>query len=621
MKKYAADNLLFLRNQYPEIYQLIRNTDYDRDAYVCVTAKNGQPNLMLVNGNEKSHLYSRYNPALEAARWAESLDADVADADHVLMLGFGLGYHAQALMEAYPDKKLYIYEPEKDMLLAAIEQADLRPVLKNRQIAVFAVGADSAVQSQMLVYIMKSIKGKMAFVSIPFYRKKYGALISHFAETMRKTAIGYQADLNTAAHFRKEWARNIVRNMERNLKSRSFQGLRNTCAGVPAVIVGSGPSLGMEVDKLRKVKERALIISAGSSVQALLHHGIEPHLIVSMDAGGANARVFAELDVSQIPFLYLPTIKHTAIKADDSPYLLHAFFDIDQLSRYLLKLTEADPVFVSSATVTGTAIQAADYLGCKDIILIGQDFSYPNEQVYTEGVAHARRETLEKRLAEADMTVANTIGGFNRTNQIMLNLKHDTEALIKALPHLSFYNASTIGAVIENTTLKTLDQVIMQYKPLGRDDSWFKQLVLEKGEPLPIERKRYAESRIKETLHEIMKMDERLAELDALLEEASELRKEQKGNIAAWFVKFETIWRQIIESTVYKNVYAFFLLREKTMAERDWSDMKNEPDLFLKLIKLRDIIVPLIAGIKTIHPILFNNFRRLNKNIRMLNAV
>jgi hypothetical protein len=77
-----------------------------------------------------------------------------------------------------------------------------------------------------------------------------------------------------------------------------------------------------------------------------------------------------------------------AIKSEDSPYLMHAFFDIDHLTHYLMKLTETDPIFASSATVTGTAIQAAVHLGCKEIIFIGQDFSYPNNQYYTEGVAH-----------------------------------------------------------------------------------------------------------------------------------------------------------------------------------------------------------------------------------------
>src|SRR5690606_30190597 len=131
---------------------------------------------------------------------------------------------------------------------------------------------------------------------------------------------------------------------------------------IPAVVVGSGPSLAMDIEKLKQLRDRVIIIAAGSSIQILLAHGLIPHLVVSMDAGEANRRVFAKIDISEIPFLYIPTIKHTSIKSEDSPYLMHAYFDIDSLSRYVMGITNEDVVFSSTATVTSTALQAAAYL-------------------------------------------------------------------------------------------------------------------------------------------------------------------------------------------------------------------------------------------------------------------
>jgi hypothetical protein len=186
----------------------------------------------------------------------------------------------------------------------------------------------------------------------------------------------------------------------------------------------------------------------------------------------------------------------------------------------------------------------------------------------------------------------------------MLNLKHDTEAMIKVLPEITFYNASPIGAVIENTTFMTLDQAIVRYQHLGREESWFKQLVLEKGMPVPIERKQFVLRRISETMREIDELGTWLEDLETLLEEASRLKADKSGQIAAWFGKFETTWIQIVDSPVYKNVYAFFLVREQTHTARNWTDMMNESDWFRKLSKLRDCIVPLVEAIRTMHPIL-----------------
>ncbi len=68
--------------------------------------------------------------------------------------------------------------------------------------------------------------------------------------------------------------------------------MKGAAENIPAVVVGSGPSLGMEIEALRRLKNHVCIIAAGSSIQALLKHGIEPDLIVAMDPSDKNYEVF-----------------------------------------------------------------------------------------------------------------------------------------------------------------------------------------------------------------------------------------------------------------------------------------------------------------------------------------
>src|SRR5690606_5297419 len=172
---------------------------------------------------------------------------------------------------------------------------------------------------------------------------------------------------------------NALINARRNLRTRSFRGLRDVCAGVPAVIAGSGPSLGLATDKLRAISDRVLLIASVSSIQQLLHHGLEPDLIVSIDPGEWNLRVFEKLDVSQIPFLYVPALKHSAIRDDRSPFLLHAYVDVDTLANYIMDPGDEDVILQTSTTVAGAAVQAAVWMGCRDIVFIGHDFSFPGD--------------------------------------------------------------------------------------------------------------------------------------------------------------------------------------------------------------------------------------------------
>lgn len=605
MKKFAADNLLFLRSHYPEIYNLVRNKTFDKNRIATDLAKNGQPILSIRDGERETAMYSRYNPALEADRWAASISMDKDKSDNILMFGFGLGYHAEALLQAFPDRKMYIYEPDLDVFLAAVEHVDLRSVLAREQIALFAVGGDATVHDAMLREIFRMSNGSFSFQAPPVYRKQYAGLIEAFSEQARRTALSYSIDRNTIRHFRREWIENIMINAARNLRTRSFRGLKNSCAGIPAVIAGSGPSLGMQMENLKAIRDRILLIAAGSSIQSLLHHGVEPDLIVSMDAGEPNRRVFEQLDVSNIPFLYISMIKHTAIRDDQSPYLLHAYFNVDSLSDAILELGEEDVVLSTSSTVTGTSIQAAIWLGCTDIVLIGQDFSFPGEQVYAAGIQHLTAQNQKQRYEQSDLTVPNVNGGENRTNRSMLNLKRDTEAVMATLSQIRFYNASPVGAVIEHTKPLLLDELPIRLSAEQRPADWFKQVVLEQAAPLSAARK----MRVKQRVNQIRKSGDQFSmdmqEVNGLIQRSVSLLSgtPNAGKIRNWMETFETVWPRIVDSQMFKQVYQFFLTPEYTHANRHWPDMRAEQDPARKLERLLHCISPLVAAINELMPV------------------
>lgn len=614
MKKYAADNLMFLRQSYPEIYKLVRNKTYDGGNLRISSSKNGQANLTIIGGIREHTLYSRYNPKLEAEKWVETLDDTVNQADHLLICGFGFGYHIEALLKAYPNKRIYIYEPRVEHFLAAIEACDLRPVLKNRQIAMFAIGDDEIIQIDMIRNIYRSINGSFAVAVIPVYRRLYPDLINQLTANVQHEASNFRMTLLTLSKVQQEWAENIVINVKHNLRSYSFSHVRGVCEGIPAIVVGSGPSLDMEIDWLRKLQNRAIIIAAGSSAQALIKQGIDPHLIVSMDPNEANYRVFEKIDISNSPFLYIPTIKYTILDQNqDHHYRMHAFFNIDAISAYLMDLNEDDPIFLSTPTVTGTAIQAAIYLGCNEIVFIGQDFSYPNDRFYAEGIEHFSKELLETRVRDADLTVKNVSGGYNRTHANMLSLKSSVEELMKRLSYDAYYNASRVGAYIENTQPKTLEQLANQYTNNSYSVEWFKDKIKSCAS-------HYSEVRIKKVIQNVKATCDSLTKLMGKLESLeNHLEQSFKQNttkqLERWFDRFDKIWRGMINTTVFSNIYVFLLQREWNYMERLWEDLKHEVDLFTKLEMLRECIKPLIRGMHTITPILIRSFEELRSSI------
>lgn len=605
MRKFAADNLMFLREEYPEIYKLIRGKSYDQAAIRPEIAKNGEPIASVVteSGSWQS-LYSRYNPSLEADRWAQSLADAVSETKDVLFCGFGLGYHLEAFLKLYPEKRVYLYEPHLDTLLSALEVRDLRPILKSRKIAMFGVGSDLKTQIDFVESVFNTSSQTIRLIETPVYKLVYPELINGYRRIISQTAASAISSYRTLARFRKDWARNLIRNIAFNLHTPSLKGMNGVCKGVPAIVVGSGPSLEMEKESLRLLKNHALIIAAGTSIMALRKYGIEPDLVVSIDPGWHNYNAFSKVDMTRTPLLYVPTV-HSGILKIENQYMMHAFFNLDAPTTYLMGLTNEDPIFASTATVSGTAIQAAIYLGCSEITLIGQDYSFPSNQYYSEGVTHTSDDTIRRKLNESGDWVLNVQGEQNRSNSSMLVAKQGIEQLIYMYPQCKFYNASKIGAIIENTTLQTLDELYKKYSKIDLEENWFVELMDKHCNLYSDDRKNSIRIRFYELHRKSIQFEDEMKKLVNHIGLAQNLIvQEEKSRLTNWLIQFENIWKPIVDDETFKYVYGFYLQRELNYIDRNWIDMLEIYEVNIKVSMLVNIINPFIEAWEEVAPIL-----------------
>jgi len=613
MRKHAAENLIYLREHYPEIYNLVRNRTYDKERYNPSQAKNGEPIVFVVDQETQHGLYSRYDPVLEADRWARSVEDSVNHSKDVILCGFGFGYHAEAFLRIYPEKRLYIYEPITELFLCALEHRDLRPVLKNRKIALFGIGDDLQTQIAFLEEVYNGLAGPLATLVVPAYRPLFSDRIHQYEQAVAQTAALTASSLRTLRHFRAHWARNKILNMAVNIATPSIQGMRGKCVGIPAIIAGSGPSLTQEIETLKKLRNRALIIAAGTSVQALLTHGVKPHLVVTMDPGEYNRKAFEPIDMANIPLLYIPTV-HSAILNKKCYYRMHAFFQLDTPTAYFMGLTAEDPIFESTATVSGTAIQAAIYMGCDEIYLIGQDYSFPGDRYYADGVAHASEDVLSRKMQLASDMVQNVQGGRNPTNRSMNVLRQGIEQLLDQFPQCRFYNASRIGAAIRHTEAKTLDRLLAERQAVGElTNGWFKELLERYLQPYSDKRRQAILNRMKQVYRKAGELEQAFQALNRHIEAIQADFPENPQRIARWLTEFEKIWAPTVDDEVFKNVYGFFLQRELNYIDRYWPDMLEESDLRQRTVLLLELLGPLLNEWKEIAPMLRTRLEELNQ--------
>nr|WP_284446415.1 6-hydroxymethylpterin diphosphokinase MptE-like protein [Paenibacillus hunanensis] len=246
------------------------------------------------------------------------------------------------------------------------------------------------------------------------------------------------------------------------LDSHSIEELRNAFPDSTAIVVGSGPSLQQDLDILKNMKNHAIVIAAGSSIQALIKHGIWPHLIVAMDGGIVNERIFPNDTFFEAPLLITSTAYY-GMSYKKASGRMYSILRNDTVAQYLLGQSENDFDIEPTSTVTGTAMQAAICLGARKIIMMGQDLSFQNNKFYTDGITHADTDYIEEKIETANTTnilVENVNGSQNITNQSFLFMKEGIEQLITAFPEVKFINATRNGAKIMGSIFMPAELVL-----------------------------------------------------------------------------------------------------------------------------------------------------------------
>lgn len=585
-----------LRTHHPTLYKQLESVDFRDATYRIEVTKSGAPNLCIMTElNKETYYYSKYNPDHETERWVESIITKISDKSDVLIYGIGLGYHVDKLLQACPNIKLYLYEPDEQTLLKAMETRDLACCFGHPNVKSISVGRDRAAYEELFFWLYTYTTKEMATLVLPIYSKLCREHVSEFMEHAQQSIMNYASSVQMNIHLGNQWLENIFRNMEKNISTRSIRGMKGTMSGLPAVIVGAGPSLEADIETLKNLTPHALIIAAGSSIQSLLHYGIKPHLIVSMDGADSNLNVFQSLNTDSIPFLYIPQIHYQIIKTKQEN-LVHAFFKHDEITNYLMgPFNEEDPVFFGTHSVTGTAIQAAIYFGCKQIVLAGQDLSYPGERVYADGTKHVDESYSEYVLDTATEMVENVHGCYNRTTVKMKMTLHDIENLLEFYPNVEFINTTKSGAKINHTTWISMQEVCHRFKALTVPENIIKQAI--RSHLFTYDDERVAQvtkkmGQIPDQLNEIMGKLDWINKRIGKLPELSRLKPRQCIKLIS---DIEVQWAGVVQNVIFNAILVSAMKNEISHFDRYLPQVVQETNL----IRKSDLLIKVLGTLVT----------------------
>ncbi|MBQ9511718.1 MAG: motility associated factor glycosyltransferase family protein [Lachnospiraceae bacterium] len=425
-------------------------------------AINGMPILYCVDleTGEETRLNSLYDPQYEAGRWAEKLTFRNVRT-MIAMQGFLDGYFADAVLKRLTrtDSYVVIYEPDIAQFSFVCKHMDYSALFEDSRFVIYLPGHHKGTfYKTMSEEIVDIYRADLHMMITPPVTE----IENTFYEDCNSLSNYLAADANTRVKLGSADTGNFLRVVKGLSTNSSISKLKEAFAGkdIPAVIVAAGPSLRKNVELLREINDKALIVAVDRAVPVLQEVGIKPHMTASVDA--IKSPVFLESElVRDLPVLFY-AMGNRATQDAHEGHLIYfgvggSFFGIAGLDELLLPYGN---VGGSVATAIFVCLQQ---IGVKNIILIGQDLAYAEDM----------RTHADGAMYNPDWHNVEEIPGVNGD---MVKSRFDWMSFIQfyeqemiANPELNVIDATEGGALIRGSKVMTFREAIDTYCTTSMD--------------------------------------------------------------------------------------------------------------------------------------------------------
>ncbi|MGD1915135.1 MAG: motility associated factor glycosyltransferase family protein [Phycisphaerales bacterium] len=378
-------NIRALARMSPKAAQAVAEAAPRVDARFAST-EDGVPTCRItIDGTERA-LASGRRPLREANRLAEQ--ADPSDAAIFAVIGFGLGYHVDAMAGRLAGAGLVLcYEPDVGLLRAVLERVDCTACFESERVIILHEVASSDDISARL----KGLEGVLAlglrFVSHPPSATRIGRAADEFGKHLVDVIAAAKTSIVTILMQTEKTFENTLANAVAYDRNPGVNDLQGVLSGVPGIVVSAGPSLVecMPVLERPETRERACIVAAQPVLKPLLERGIKPHFVTALDYHDISARFYEGLTAEMVEGVTLvaePKANPAILAAWPGRLRLGGDQGLDRLLG-----TASHAPMRGGTTVAHLSYYLARYLGCDPVLLVGQDLAYTDGLYYGAGAA------------------------------------------------------------------------------------------------------------------------------------------------------------------------------------------------------------------------------------------
>lgn len=382
-------------------------------------AKNGEETLKANN----VYIYSKYAPKKDAERWIEQ-QVDI-HAQSYILVGFGLGYHLEALQAKVGNKPIQVLSLFK-------EHEQFMHNMNSSNVMITSEGECLTIDEYVQILIPQvwlTIMSKdhplyNIFANIKMKQTSY----KRFASTME---LNFHTNIQ-AQHY-------ITLNEFRN---------NNTSSKKRAFLIASGPSLDERIDALKQQAHKAYVLCVGSALKVLLKHQIVPDAVIISDC---QDTIYEQIRDTQYEgdLFFLCTANANTIKQHIGRRILLLQSGYRLAEQYAKNINEV--LLETGGSVSTTAFSLLANLEFEEIYLFGLDLAI------AEHTTHAQQSTSNRDVLQQEKLIY--VEG-NRQNKVptlpnlFMYLQWFEWQANKS--NMTVYNLCPLGAKIKGTQYVTL---------------------------------------------------------------------------------------------------------------------------------------------------------------------
>ncbi|EPU1614678.1 motility associated factor glycosyltransferase family protein, partial [Campylobacter coli] len=389
----------------------------------------------------------------------------------ICIYGIGNGLLIKNLSQNY--RHLFVFESEIELFILALSITDLSQELESG--VIYLIDTTEAKMSFQLSMLFDQygtfewLSLYEMFINCTYYKKYYENCILEIDKKCQEIIHVVIRNFNPGDALTTLCYKQFLQNISEILNSiplqRLFSERKNKFKN--AIVVSAGPSLSKQLPLLKEYQDKALIFCADGALNILLQENIKPDYILNLDFEDLPCKFFRDLRGCEDAIFLLAATTHPSVVEllkNQNKTLV-----ISNISYYRYYHLEEFGYLDIGTHVSHFSYTMALALGCKNIIMIGQDLAFDKE-----GNSHTKDFALGKDIDTKLNFPTLRVPAYANKGEVLTHIAWNDyriklEHLFARNTQAKFYNATEGGAKINFTKelsfKECCENILQEVKP------------------------------------------------------------------------------------------------------------------------------------------------------------